>query len=64
MRNYKLKDSELLELADTFHVRFTEDIASFSGFDKELNQDFADSLQAIINSAMTIGEDTTNTIYA
>ncbi len=60
MRKFKLSTSILLELADTFHARFTEDLDLFSGFDKDLNQEFADQLQNSIDTALTLGNDTTN----
>ena len=60
MRNFKVKDSVLLELSDTIRARFTEDLALFTAFDAELNQAFAAQLQTNTNLALAEGGDFTN----
>jgi len=60
MRNFKLKDSVLLELSDTIRTRFVEDLTLFTAFDADLNQAFIDILQTNTNAALSEGGDSTN----
>jgi hypothetical protein len=57
-RNYSGSDANMAETARTTHGLFVNDLSSFTAFDADLNQSYADDFETNISAAETVVRDT------